>query len=80
MKTLKELRAERDWTQKDLAIHAGVSFSAVWSAEKGRAMRKSTFLKICQACCVPTWEVDALVREKTGRFGPWQTVQFLQEG
>jgi putative transcriptional regulator len=33
---LKELRAERDWTQEDLATHLGVSRQTVIAIEKGK--------------------------------------------
>jgi putative transcriptional regulator len=33
---LKVLRAERDWTQQDLARHAGVSRQAINAIEKGK--------------------------------------------
>ena len=33
---LKELRAERNWTQADLAQHAGVSRQTINAIEKGK--------------------------------------------
>ena len=36
MRTIKELREARGWTQTDLAVHAGVSIAAVSNWETGR--------------------------------------------
>ena len=36
MRTIKELREARGWTQMDLAVHAGVSIAAVSNWETGR--------------------------------------------
>jgi len=33
---IKDLRAERNWTQADLALHAGVSRQTINAIEKGK--------------------------------------------
>ena len=55
---LKVLRAERDWTQSDLADRVGISRQAVISIEKYKYTPSLELaLKIAQAFQVPIQEV-----------------------
>lgn len=45
MKTIRELREERGWTQLELAVKVGVTPSTVWSWEKGRYEPRASQLR-----------------------------------
>ena len=60
-------RAQRDWSQEDLAREAGISPATVAKVEKGRGgTRARTLFKIATAFGLDATELYELVRERGG--------------
>lgn len=60
---IKDIRIGRSMTQKDLAEHAGVSFSTIVRIEKGIGVNTDLFLKVLYSIgCLPN--IDILVPEQ----------------
>lgn len=45
MRTLRELRDERKWTQFDLAVKVGVTPGTIWNWENGKSEPRATQLR-----------------------------------
>lgn len=60
---IKKLRKGRNWSQQDLAVHAGLSFNAISKIEQGIAKnpRMETLIKIAEAFKIT---IDYLVGRK----------------
>ncbi len=59
MKTIKELREEREWTPAQLADKLGVSLATVYNWEGGKTEPRATqFREIAQVFGVPMEEID----------------------
>ena len=60
-------RAQRDWSQEDLAREAGISPATVAKVEKGRGgTRARTLFKIATAFGLDAMELYELARERGG--------------
>lgn len=54
MKTIRQLREERGWTQFDLAVKVGVTTATVYNWERGKyEPRASQFRSLAEAFGVP---------------------------
>lgn len=51
VKTIRELREERQWSQFELAVRVGVTPGAVGSWERGRSEPKTRQLRALAAAC-----------------------------
>jgi transcriptional regulator with XRE-family HTH domain len=64
MKTIRELREERGWSQYELAVKLGVHPSTVYEWERGRKMPKiPQFRKLAQVFSMPMEEIEILEPE-----------------
>lgn len=64
MRTIKELRDERGWTQMDLAVQADVSIAAVSNWETGRNQpRVEELRKVARAFGVSSDEIELVDKE-----------------
>jgi transcriptional regulator with XRE-family HTH domain len=53
-KNMKELRAEREWSQEDLSRYSGLHYTAISKMERGaRAPRFPTIVVLAEAFKVP---------------------------
>ena len=65
MKTIRQLREERGWTQLDLAVRVGVTTATVYNWERGRfEPRASQFKALAQAFGVPMDSIELLSETK----------------
>ena len=62
-KNIKKLRKEKNWSQQDLAVKAGLSYNAITKIEQGVAEdpRMTTLIKIADAFNIT---IDELVGRK----------------
>lgn len=64
MRTIKELREAKGWTQMDLAVHAGVSIAAVSNWETGRNQPQIRQLReVARALGVSSDDIELVDKE-----------------
>ena len=71
MRTIRELRQERGWTQLELANHLGVTPATVFNWERGRHEPKASQLRaMARLFGVPMDEIDFEGASDEGTSGP----------
>ncbi len=64
MKTIRELRTERGWSQLELANRAGVTPSTIYNWERGRFEPKATQLRaVARAFGVSSDDIELVEEE-----------------
>ncbi len=64
MKTIRELRTERGWSQLELANRAGVTPSTIYNWERGRFEPKATQLRaVARALGVGSDDIELVEEE-----------------